>query len=132
DPHRPRRDRAGDDAEPAPRSGAEARGVAQAAPATADAGPRTAAGWPAARRCAVKRAAMLLLAACGSSPPATVDATSDTGLDAANGERTLETCETSIDASVPAPYASMFTCVTATATATDLVITTRALPPHRT
>jgi hypothetical protein len=76
----------------------------------------------------VKRAAILLVAACGGSSATTVDA----ALDAATGERTLETCETSIDASVPAPYASMFTCVTATATATDLVITTRALPPHRT
>jgi hypothetical protein len=37
--------------------------------------------------------AVLLLAACGGST-ATVDA--------APGERTLETCETSIDASVPA------------------------------
>ena len=73
---------------------------------------------------------LLLVAACGGSSAATPDAAPDSG-SAASGERTLDTCETSIDASVPAPYATLFRCVTMTATSTDLVITTRGLPPHR-
>jgi hypothetical protein len=77
----------------------------------------------------VKRALLLLAACGGGSSTVTPDAAvADT---AVSGERTLDSCETSIDPSVPAPYASLFRCVTMTATSTDLVITTRGLPPHR-
>jgi hypothetical protein len=74
-----------------------------------------------------KSAILLVVLGCGSGSPASVDAT----VDGASGERTLDDCETSIDPSVPAPYATMFRCVTMSATSTDLVITTRGLPPHK-
>ena len=44
----------------------------------------------------------ILLAACGGGATATIDGPADS----ASGERTLDNCETSIDASVPAPYAT--------------------------
>lgn len=67
------------------------------------------------------------LPACGDEASNALDAGTDTG----TGELTVDNCETSIAADVPAPYASLFRCVTMTVSGTDLVVTTRGLPPHR-
>jgi hypothetical protein len=46
------------------------------------------------------------------------------------GQLTIDNCATAIDSDVPAPYATLFRCVTMSIEGTDLVITSTALPPH--
>lgn len=86
----------------------------------------TAAGWTAV----IPRTALglVLVTACGSSA-ATPDASAT---DSANGVLSLDDCPTSIADDVPAPYKSLFRCVTATRSGDSLVITTSGLPPHKT
>lgn len=72
------------------------------------------------------------LAACGDD-----GATADTdaaagGLDAdTSGQRTLDTCTTTIAPAAPEFYQRYFRCVTITTSATGVTITTGNLPPHR-
>ncbi len=68
----------------------------------------------------------LAVAACGGDD----DASSTTTGGGSGGARTLETCETSIAADAPEPFASYFRCVTVTTTADAIVVSTRSLPPH--
>jgi hypothetical protein len=71
----------------------------------------------------MNRALILLLAACGD------DAMSSP--DASTGEYSLATCATTIATDVPEPYRSLFHCVDMALDGSDVVITTTALPPHR-
>ncbi|MCX5745718.1 MAG: YHYH protein [Proteobacteria bacterium] len=68
--------------------------------------------------------ALLTLAACGD------DAMTAPAADAPSAHRTLATCATTIAADVPAPYDTLFRCVDVSVTGTDLLITSRGLPPH--
>ena len=47
------------------------------------------------------------------------------------GERTLETCATSISDDVPAFFRTFFKCVTVVSTGSGVKISTQSLPPHR-
>jgi hypothetical protein len=75
-------------------------------------------------------------AAVGSDAGAMADAAPDAGgaLDAGTkpGELTLANCTTSIAADAPEFFKRYFRCVTITMTATSVVVSTNALPPHRT
>jgi hypothetical protein len=72
---------------------------------------------------------LVFLLACGGSMATAVDG----GIDGtASGKLTVANCPTSIAANVPAPYKSLFHCVTMAMSGTDLVITTTGLPPHDT
>ncbi len=73
---------------------------------------------------------LVLLAACGSSAAVVDGAVAVDGV--VSGKLTVDNCTTSIDADVPAPYKSLFKCVTMAMSGTDLVITTTGLPPHDT
>lgn len=81
---------------------------------------------------------------CGTSTPAAVATTTDSGTPAttdsgttttdggaATGELTLDTCGTNIAATAPEFFKRFFRCVTITTTTTSVVISTNALPPHR-
>jgi hypothetical protein len=76
--------------------------------------------------------------ACSSSDAAPgagagTDAGTGTGADAASaaGLRTLSSCTTDISADAPAFFRTYFRCVTITATADAVTITTDGLPPHK-
>ncbi len=73
----------------------------------------------------MKHALILLLAACGD------DAMTVSPDAAASNEYTVASCTTTIAADVPEPYRSMFHCVDIVLDGSDVVITTNALPPHR-
>ncbi len=81
---------------------------------------------------------LLFLVACGGSSAVSVDGPTDGPGGAVDapavpaGALTLDNCTTSIAANVPAPYRTLFKCVTMTLSGTDLVITSRGLPPHQT
>lgn len=88
-------------------------------------------------------ACALALAACGGSttPSTSPDAggsssgeagSSSGGEAGAAGERTLATCTTSIAADAPAIFKSYFKCVTIEVSGADVVVTSSALPPHKT
>jgi len=72
----------------------------------------------------VKKALLLVLAACGDDSAATPDS-------AITGELTLDTCVTGTASNVPEPYASLFRCVEMSIEGTDLVIKSTGLPPHK-
>lgn len=66
----------------------------------------------------------------GGGPP---DLTGAAGADMSlnPGERTLDSCTTSIDPNAPAFYKTYFKCVTITMSGTSVVIATTSQPPHR-
>lgn len=74
----------------------------------------------ASRMLAVASAALLF--SCGTQAP-------DDGT--ASGERTLESCTTSVADDAPAFFKRFFKCVTVATTGTGVKISTKSLPPHR-
>ena len=66
----------------------------------------------------------------GSGAATSVAATSASS-GARSGELTLENCPTQLAADVPAFYRTYFRCVTASRSGSNVVLETRALPPHR-
>ena len=84
-------------------------------------------------------AVLVALAACGSTTPpevtpdagATGDASAGGDASSSSGERTLASCETQIATDAPEIFRAYFRCVTIETTADAIVISSRALPPHK-
>jgi hypothetical protein len=66
----------------------------------------------------------------GGASSSTTASTTGTG-GSAGGERTLDSCGTTIAADVPAFYKKYFRCVDISMSGTDVVIKTKSLPPHK-